>query len=221
MMRSLFCLTFSLAALASCREKPTSDVGLPPADAPTTQAPAVFRTRFETSKGVFVVETTRSWAPLGADRFYHLVRSGYFDNNRFFRVVTGFMVQFGVHGDPAVNKAWEPLNIADDSVSHSNERGTITFATKMVPNTRATQVFINLVNNHALDAMGFAPIGRVIQGMEVVDSLYAGYGESPPGGFGPNQMRLMEEGNSYLERNFPKLDFVRTARILPDSAKGP
>ncbi len=178
----------------------------------------MFRTRFETSKGVFVVETTRRWAPLGADRFYHLVRSGYFDNNRFFRVVTGFMVQFGVHGEPSVNAAWEPLAIADDSVTQSNDRGTITFATKMAPKTRVTQVFINLVNNRALDGLGFAPFGRVIEGMEVVDSLYAGYGEIPPGGFGPNQTRLMEEGNSYLERNFPKLDFIRTARIVADSA---
>ncbi|MCC6316500.1 MAG: peptidylprolyl isomerase [Gemmatimonadaceae bacterium] len=191
----------------------------PPATA--ERAPNVFAARFETSKGPFVVEVHRTWAPVGADRFYQLVRSGFFDNTRFFRVVTGFMVQFGVHGDPQVNEAWKDLSIADDSVTQSNTRGMVTFAMASAPNTRNTQVFINLVDNHNLDGMGFAPFGRVIDGMPVVDSLYANYGDGPPAGFGPDQMRLMDEGNAYLERFFPRLDFIRSVRLVADSAVAP
>jgi peptidyl-prolyl cis-trans isomerase A (cyclophilin A) len=173
--------------------------------------------RFETSKGPFVVEVNRSWAPLGADRFHQLVSSGFFDNTRFFRVVDGFMAQFGVHGDPGVNAAWESLTIPDDPVVQSNKRGFISFAMGG-PQSRTTQVFINLVNNINLDGMGFAPFGQVVDGMAAVDSLYEGYGDGPPMGFGPDQLRLLAEGNAYLERWFPKLDFVRTARIVTDSA---
>jgi peptidyl-prolyl cis-trans isomerase A (cyclophilin A) len=220
MPRSSFrTLAFVLSALAvtACDRPPASgDVGLPPADT-ETKAPNVFRVRFETSRGPFVVEAHRAWAPRGADRFHQLVKSGFFDNTRFFRVVTSFMVQFGVHGEPDVNKAWEALTIADDSVTQSNARGYVTFAAATAPNSRTTQIFINLIDNRQLDGMGFAPFGRVIEGMSVVDSLYADYGDSPPGGFGPDQMRLMAEGNGYLDREFPKLDFVRTARLLADS----
>lgn len=208
----------ALSVLTACESRAPGSEGTtaqPPATA--ERAPNVFRARFETSKGPFVVEVHRAWAPVGADRFYQLVKSGYFDNNRFFRVLTGFMVQFGVHGDPAVNKAWEPLSIPDDSVTQSNTRGFVTFAAMQVPNSRNTQVFINLVDNHNLDPMGFAPFGQVIEGMAVVDSLHAGYGESPPGGFGPDQMRIMAEGNAYLEKEFPRLDFIRTARLVSDS----
>lgn len=186
-------------------------VGLPPAA--TTEAPSVFRVRFETSKGTFVLEAHRAWAPLGADRLYQLVQSRFFDNTRFFRAITGFMVQFGLHGDPEVNAAWQNLAIRDDSVAQSNQRGTMSFAT-MGPGTRTTQVFINLVDNRSLDEMGFSPVGMVIEGMAVVDSLYAGYGEGYPGGFGPDQARIMSEGNAYLEREYPKLDFIRTARLV-------
>jgi peptidyl-prolyl cis-trans isomerase A (cyclophilin A) len=204
-----------LAACGSGERKaasgPPPDVGLPGAS--SSEAPANFRVRFETSKGAFVLEAHRAWSPRGADRLYQLVQSGFFDNTRFFRALTGFMVQFGIHGEPAVNAAWERLPIPDDSVAHSNARGTMSFATSG-PATRTTQVFINLVDNASLDAMGFSPVGAVIEGMAVVDSLYAGYGEGAPSGFGPDQMRIMSEGNAYLEREFPKLDFIRTARLV-------
>lgn len=208
----------AVALLAACGSEPrppASEVGLPPAA--TSAAPASFRVRFETSKGSFVVEAHRAWAPKGVDRLYQLVQSGFFDNTRFFRVVTGFMVQFGVHGDPAVNAAWENLAIPDDSVTQGNTRGRMSFA-MAGPGTRTTQVFINLVDNRSLDDMGFAPIGEVIEGMAVVDSLHAGYGDGPPSGFGPDQMRLMREGNAYLEKEFPRLDFIRTARVVEDGA---
>lgn len=189
----------------------SSDVGLPVAS--TSEAPANFKVRFETSKGVFVLEAHRAWSPRGVDRLYQLVQSRFFDNTRFFRALTGFMVQFGIHGEPAVNAAWEKLPIPDDSVAHTNARGTMSFATSG-PATRTTQVFINLVDNASLDPMGFSPVGEVIEGMAVIDSLYAGYGEGAPAGFGPDQMRIMSEGNAYLEREFPKLDFIRTARLV-------
>lgn len=212
-VRRLLIATAAGALVAACGSEPrppASDVGLPPAA--SSEAPATFRVRFETSKGAFVLEAHRTWAPKGADRLYQLVQSGFFDNTRFFRAVTSFMVQFGVHGDPAVNAAWENLAIPDDSVAQSNTRGRMSFA-MAGPGTRTTQVFINLVDNTSLDGMGFAPVGEVIEGMAVVDSLYAGYGDGPPSGFGPDQMRLMREGNTYLEKEFPKLDFIRTARI--------
>ncbi|MGH7711970.1 MAG: peptidylprolyl isomerase [Gemmatimonadaceae bacterium] len=198
----------------------TTSVGLPSA-APAEQAPNEFLARFETSKGPFVVELHREWAPRGVDRFYHLVQSQYFDNVRFFRTVSSFMVQFGMHGDPKVNAAWEALPIPDDSVRESNRRGYLTFAMTPAPNTRTTQLFINTVSNRPLDEMGFAPIGRVIQGMDVVDSLYSDYGDAPPSGMGPTQDRIKAEGNAYLEREFPKLDFIRTARIVSDTAGVP
>ena len=193
-----------------------SPVGFPSSE---TQAPNDFLVRFETSKGPFTVEVHRDWAPRGADRFYHLVQSQYFDNVRFFRVVSSFMAQFGMHGNPSVNAAWEKLPIQDDSVRESNRRGYITFA-NAGPNTRANQLFINTVNNRPLDEMGFAPFGRVIQGMAVLDSLFADYGDAPPGGVGPDQTRIRAEGNAYLEREFPKLDFIRTARIVTDTVSG-
>lgn len=220
-MRSTFlrALPVALATLVlACDTKPSAATpGLPSDPSSEQRAPAVFRTRFETTKGPFTVEVRRAWAPLGADRFYQLVSSGYFDNTRFFRVLPSFMAQFGAHGDPAVNAAWESLAIPDDSVTQSNTRGMISFAT-MGPNTRTTQVFINTIDNRNLDGMGFAPFGQVIDGMAVVDSLYSGYGEGAPSGFGPDQIRIMKEGNVYLERDFPKLDFIRTARVVADSA---
>lgn len=191
----------------------SSDVGLPVES--SSQAPATFKVRFETSKGAFVLEAHRAWSPRGVDRLYQLVQSRFFDNTRFFRALTGFMVQFGIHGEPTVNAAWEKLPIPDDSVAHTNARGTMSFATSG-PATRTTQVFINLVDNASLDPMGFSPVGEVIEGMAVVDSLYAGYGEGAPAGFGPDQMRIMSEGNAYLEREFPKLDFIRTARLIDE-----
>lgn len=208
-------LLAGLLAMTACDKPP--EVGLPPAT--PQQAPATYRARFETSKGPFTVEVTRAWAPNGADRFYQLVSNGFFDNTRFFRVIEGFMAQFGAHGDPDVNAAWKTLTIPDDPVVQSNKRGFITFASEMQPNTRVTQVFINLVDNTNLDGLGFAPFGQVIDGMAAVDSLYDAYGEGAPSGFGPDQNMIMARGNAYLERYFPKLDFIRTARIVTDSTK--
>jgi len=179
----------------------------------TAKAPDVFKVRFETTKGPFVVEVTRAWAPNGADRVYNLVSNGFYDDTRFFRVVSGFMTQFGINGDPAVGAAWKTATISDDPVSQSNVRGTVTFAMRG-PNTRTTQLFINTVDNMRLDNMGFSPVGRVIEGMEVVDKLYAGYGEGRPRGRGPDQMRIQSEGNAYLDELFPDLDSIRTARIV-------
>jgi peptidyl-prolyl cis-trans isomerase A (cyclophilin A) len=178
------------------------------------KAPATFKARFDTSKGTFVVEVHRDWAPNGADRFYNLVKNGFFDNVRFFRVISGFMVQFGIHGDPAVMKHWRVARIRDDQVRQSNTLGTITFATSG-PNTRTTQVFINFGNNAGLDNQGFAPFGKVVSGMKVVDALYAGYGEGAPSGRGPDQARLQMEGNAYLAKDFPRMDYIKKATLAP------
>lgn len=175
-------------------------------------APASYKVKFDTSKGPFVVQVTRAWAPQGADRFYNLVKSGFFDNVRFFRVISGFMVQFGINGDPAVMAKWRESPINDDRVTQSNKRGYITFATAG-PNTRTTQVFINFADNGNLDSMGFAPFGQVVSGMEVVDKLNPEYGEGAPRGRGPDQGRLQREGNAYLNKDFPRMDFVKKATI--------
>jgi peptidyl-prolyl cis-trans isomerase A (cyclophilin A) len=171
------------------------------------QAPDSFRARFETSAGDVVIAVQRRWAPKGADRFYNLTRSGYYDGVRFFRVVPGFMVQFGIHGDPAVAAAWRDQRIPDDPVRRTNLRGMVTYATAG-PGTRTTQLFINFGSNDALDAQGFAPFAQVVEGMDVVDRIYAGYGEQP------NQGRIQAEGNAYLARGFPRLDYVKRASIV-------
>jgi peptidyl-prolyl cis-trans isomerase A (cyclophilin A) len=178
----------------------------------TEQAPATYKARFDTNKGAFVVDVRREWAPVGADRFYNLVKSGFFDDNRFFRVISGFMVQFGINGNPQVSAPWRNAQIKDDPVKQSNKRGFITFATAG-PNSRTTQVFVNFGDNARLDAMGFAPFGQVSSGMDVVDQLYSGYGEGAPQGRGPNQGRIQTEGNAYLTKEFSSLDFVRKATI--------
>jgi len=177
------------------------------------RAPDTFRARFETSAGDFVIEVHRDWAPFGADRFYNLVKSGYYDDGRFFRVIAGFMAQFGIHGDPHVAAAWRDARIPDDPVRQHNTRGMVSFATGG-PGTRTTQLFINYSDNSRLDGMGFSPFGRVVLGMDVVDRLYPGYGEGAPGGRGPAQGRLQAEGNAYLARDFPKLDWIKHATIL-------
>ena len=199
----LLALTVAPLIAAACPDK-----SAPPVNAAAAgPAPDSFRVTFETSRGSFVVQVNRAWAPKGADRFYALVGQNFFDDSRFFRVVPGFVVQFGLTGNPKLNEPWDSLRITDDSVRQSNLRGTLTFATEG-PNTRSHQVFINLGDNARLDAMGFAPIGRVIQGMEAVDSLYGGYGESP------DQQYIQTLGNSYLDRVFPKLDRIKTARLV-------
>ena len=175
-------------------------------------APASYKAKFDTSKGVFVIEVTRAWAPQGADRFYNLVKNGFFDNTRFFRVIPNFMVQFGISGDPALNTKWRIARIPDDKPAQSNTRGMVTFATSG-PNARTTQVFINFKNNSRLDALGFAPFGKVVSGMNVVDALNGEYGEGAPDGRGPDQMRLQTEGNAYLAKDFPRMDFIKKATI--------
>jgi peptidyl-prolyl cis-trans isomerase A (cyclophilin A) len=178
----------------------------------TEKAPAASTAKFETTKGAFVIEVRREWAPNGADRFYNLVKNGFYDNVRFFRVLDGFMAQFGINGDPAVMEKWRQARITDDPVVQSNKRGFITFATAG-PNTRTTQVFINFGDNAGLDRQGFAPFGQVTSGMDVVDALFKGYGEGAPRGAGPSQARLQEEGNAYLEKEFPKLDHIKKATV--------
>ncbi|MGE5261692.1 MAG: peptidylprolyl isomerase [Actinomycetota bacterium] len=178
------------------------------------KAPATYKVKFDTSKGVFVVEVHRDWAPNGADRFYNLVKNGFYNDTRFFRVISGFMVQFGINGNPQISKVWRDANIKDDPVKASNKRGMITFATAG-PDTRTTQVFINFGDNAGLDDQGFAPFGQVVSGMEVVDALYAEYGEGAPQGAGPNQGLVQSQGNAYLKKDFPKLDYIKTATIVP------
>jgi len=172
------------------------------------RAPAVFKARFSTSAGDFVVEVHRDWAPLGADRFYNLVRYGYFTNAAFFRVVPGFVVQFGLSADPAVNKVWKTARIQDDPVVQSNKRGNLVFATAG-PNTRTTQLFINYADNARLDRMGFAPFGSVVEGMAVVDKIFPAYGETP------QQDLIEQQGDAYLKANFRDIDRIKLARIVP------
>jgi homoserine O-acetyltransferase len=169
--------------------------------------------RFETSQGPFVVEVHREWAPQGVDRFYGLVAAGFFDDSRFFRVVSGFIAQFGIPGDPRVTAAWKGRTIPDDPVRQSNTRGTLAYA-MTGPGTRSTQIYVNLADNARLDAQGFAPIGRVTSGLEVVDRLYSGYGETAGGGMrGGKQGPMLAGGNAYLDANFPKLDRVLRATL--------
>ena len=209
--------------VASCSSDAAPDAGgssvsgaltKPDAAALATPAPDSFRVAVETSKGNFTILVHRDWAPNGADRFYHLVQLGYFNDARFFRVLKGFMAQFGVHGDPRVNAAWEGLTIQDDPVKQTNKRGAVTFAQTSQRNSRGTQLFINYADNGNLDGMGFAPIGEIVDGMAAVDSLYGDYGEGAPSGPGPDQMRIAAEGNKYLNTSFPKLDFIRSAKVV-------
>lgn len=181
----------------------------------TETAPDTYRVQLDTTKGKVVIEVHREWSPLGADRFYNLVKAGFFERVAFFRAIEGFMVQFGMSGTPAVQQAWNAYPISDDpAAGQSNRRGTITFAKKNTPNSRTTQVFINYKDNAMLDAMGFTPFGEVVEGMDVIDNLYKGYGEGAPKGTGPNQMIIEREGNAYLERDFPELDYVEKASIV-------
>lgn len=179
----------------------------------TETAPETFKAQFDTTKGKFVIEVTRSLSPNGADRFYNLVRSGYFKDVAFFRVVPGFMCQFGIHGDPAVSAKWRAANIPDDAVKGSNTRGTITFATAG-PGTRTTQLFINFADNKNLDGMGFSPFGKVVEGMDVVDKINGEYGDGAPWGSGPDQGRIQSQGNEYLKKDFPNLDYIHSATVI-------
>jgi len=172
------------------------------------QAPATYKAKFDTSKGVFVVQVTRAWSPKGADRFYNLVKNGFYDGARFFRIVPGFVAQFGINGTPSVQAHWREAAIPDDQVLQSNKRGTIVFATSG-PNSRTTQLFINFKDNGRLDGMGFSPFGQISSGMTVIDALNAEYGEMP------NQAAIQQQGNAYLTKNFPRMDFIKKATIEP------
>ena len=181
------------------------------------KAPDVFKANFDTSRGVFVIEVHRDWSPNGADRFYNMVKSGFFDDVRFYRVVSGFMAQFGIHGDPAIMANWMNARIPDDPKKESNKRGMVTFARSSAPNSRTTQVFINYGDNgQSLDNQGFTPFGKVITGMNIVDKLYSNYGDiEEQRGRGPSQAQFGAKGNAYLAKSFAKLDYIKKATIEP------
>jgi homoserine O-acetyltransferase len=177
-------------------------------------APDNFKVKVTSTKGAFIIEVHRPWAPKGADRFYNLVRLGFFNDSRFYRVREGFIAQFGIAGDPVIARTWQKEQIADDPVIKSNLRGYVAYA-MTGPDTRTTQLYINLKDNTDLDKMGFAPIGLLIEGMDVVNGLYSGYGETSGGGMrGGKQQKLFEEGNKYMDVNFPKLDKLISAEIV-------
>ena len=204
-MTKLYLALFGCLLVTSCSSSSTKTVEAPAASSP---APNEFKANFETSKGTVVIEIHRDWAPQGVDRFYQLVQSGFFNDARFFRVVPDFVVQFGIHKDPEVQARWRTANIPDDPVKQSNQRGYLVFATAG-PNTRTTQLFINLRDNsQSLDPQGFAPFGRVTEGMDVVDHLYSGYGEAP------QQPLIQAQGNQYLQSQFPNLDYIKTAKVV-------
>lgn len=192
------------------QDSPLSD---PKAPAVNLTAPAEFRVKVETTKGDLVLQVTREWAPKGADRFYSLVKNGYYDECRFYRVLPKYVAQFGIHGTPAIAAKWKEAPIDDDPVKQKNLRGRITFA-KGGPNTRTTNLFISLKDNTSLDSQGFAPIGEVAEGMDVADQLFAGYGDGAPKGRGPSQKRIYEEGNAWLQKDFKDLDFVKSAKLI-------
>ena len=180
------------------------------------EAPATYNVKFDTSAGVFVVKVTRDWAPKAADRFYNLVKNGFYDGIRFHRAVPNFMTQFGVHGNPTVANVWSRASFSPDKVKHGNKRMTLTFAMGGQPSTATTQVFINARDNSNLDGQGFAAFGEVVEGQDVAAKIFSGYGDAPSrGGKGPDNARLMKEGNAYLEKEFPKLDYIKTATIEP------
>lgn len=231
-MKTALSLALALTAaltLSSCDKQKSSEPAAAPAAASipaaasnpallspetaTAKAPDTYKVRFETTQGPVVVAVTRAWAPQGADRIYNLVKLGYYDGVAFFRVLTGFMAQTGIHGDPAVSVKWRGAKINDDPpAGQSNKRGKVTFATAG-PHTRTTQIFFNYGDNAMLDGMGFTPFGEVVSGMENLDKLFSGYGEGAPGGPGPDQGRVQGEGNAYLKAEYPKLDYIKSARL--------
>ena len=186
-----------------------------PATKKAPPIPAEYKVKLETTKGDVIIQVHRDWAPLGADHFYQLVTKGYYDDNAFFRVLKGYIVQFGMNGDPKVTARWNNVPLKDDPHNISNKVGTVTFAKTSRPDSRTTHIFINLDNNgEALDADGFTPFGEVISGMENVNNLYAGYGDGPPSGSGPDQEALTHGGNTYLKKDFPSLDYITKATVI-------
>lgn len=217
-------ITLSILLSASLlAQSPTAKQGKEPPRGPSAKpslmnpmslrakAPEVYKAKFVTTKGEFVVEVHREWAPNGADRFYNLVKSGFYNDASFFRVIPKFVVQFGMNAKPSVEAVWQKANIRDDAVKQSNKKGYLVFATAG-PNTRTTQVFINLSDNTSLDAQGFSPFGMVVEGMDVVEKFYSGYGDPPRG---PDQGMVASHGKAYLDKNFPQLDSIKTATIVP------
>ena len=176
------------------------------------QAPEVYRVKLDTSKGAVVLEITRAWAPHGADHFFQLVNEGYYNGDRFYRVVPRFVVQFGINGDPQVSQLWSSVRIPDDPIKQKNRKGMVTFASSG-PGARTTQVFVNMRDNLSLDRQGFAPIGRVADGMEVLEVLYGGYGDMTPRGSGPDGVEIERQGNNYLDNHFPRLDYIKKATV--------
>jgi peptidyl-prolyl cis-trans isomerase A (cyclophilin A) len=230
MKRTVFALVATvICATSLCAQTPAKRVPARPARPAAAQpsllnpaslkakAPEVWRARFTTTKGDVVIEVTRAWAPLGVDRFYNLVKNHYYDGAAFFRVLPGFVAQFGISSRPAVSKVWTDAKFPDDPVKESNLRGYLTFATAG-PNTRTTQIFINLADNPRLDGIGFAPFAKVVEGMDVVEQFYTGYGEGAPRGNGPDQGRMTGEGKAYIDKNFPLLDSIKTAVVLTPAA---
>jgi peptidyl-prolyl cis-trans isomerase A (cyclophilin A) len=197
--------------LGGCSTAPEKQPAAAPAKQPA-HTPDVYRVTLDTSKGAVVLEITRGWAPHGADHFYELVQNRYYDGDRFYRVVPRFVVQFGINGDPQISQLWSSLRIADDPVKQKNRKGTVTFASSG-PGARTTQVFVNMRDNLPLDREGFAPIGRVAEGMDVLERLYGGYGDMPPRGSGPDGVEIERQGNSYLDNHFPRLDFIKKAAV--------
>ena len=213
---SCLVIAFAMAVLAvstSAGQPEKPSLRNPPAW--SEMAPATFKANFDTSVGKFVITVRRSQAPNGADRFYNLVKNGFYDEARFFRVINGSIAQFGIHGEPSVATIWSNARIPSDPPKASNKKGTVTFAMGASPETRTTQVFINLGDNSRLDATGFAPIGEVFSGMDVVEKIYSGYGDAPPRGKGPVQGKIQSEGKVYLAKDFPKLDYIKTVAIEP------
>lgn len=184
------------------------------------QAPEQFMVRLETTKGPVVIQVHRSWAPLGADRFYNLAKAGFFDGMKIHRVLSGFTAEFGIHGDPWVNAAWRQAILADDPVVESNTRGRVSFS-KSGPNSRTVQVFINTDDNPELDGRGFSPFGEVVEGLEAVDAFYAEYGDGPPRGEGVYQAMAIAKGDEYFDAEFPLLDTIEKASIVEDGGGAP
>lgn len=205
----------SLAAIGTAVTLAGQDVKADLRDPSTIvgDAPAKYQALFETSKGSFTIEVDKSWAPRGAIRFYNLVKNGYYNDARVFRVLPGFMAQFGIKGIPDIDVAWRGARIVDDVRQQTNERGYVSFAAGGA-NTRTTQVFVNLKDNKPLDDRNFAPFGRVVNGMNNIEKLYDGYGDGAPNGSGPDQNKVYAEGNAYLLKSFPKLDYIKTATIV-------
>ncbi len=213
MTRKLFFPALALLLATGCSTAPEKKEEPKKSATKRTQSPDTYLARLATSKGDIEIEVTRALAPRGADRFYELITGGFYDGTRFYRVLKTFVIQWGINGDPSISQLWANMKILDDPVKGHNTKGTITFA-KAGPASRTTQVFINMRDNRALDKQGFAPFGKVTKGMDVLEHLYT-YGEMGPRGSGPDPTRIELQGNAYLERSFPRLDYIRKATVEP------